>query len=177
MAEISDPPAAKRRDVSTPTLLTASHHLSGFDCGDPALNDWLKRRATESEGKTARTFVACEGKTIVGYYCLAAGSVDRSELPKPLRKHGLPKAIPVIIIGRLARDLTYKASGLGRDLLQDALRRIVTASATIGIRCVLVHAIDEQAAKFWTDHEFIESPMGSRTFFMPIETIMDSLSD
>jgi hypothetical protein len=108
---------------------------------------------------------------------LASGGIERGELPKALRKHGLPNAVPVVIIGRLARDLSYKGSGLGLDLLQHALSRIVQASETIGIRCVLAHAIDEKATKFWKENEFIESPIGSRIFFLPIETIIDGLND
>lgn len=91
-----------------------------------------------------------------------------------MKRHGLPNPVPVAIIGRLARDLTYKGKGLGQDLLQHALQ-IVHASETIGIRAILVHAIDEKAAAFWTDAEFIESPMGSRTFFLPIETAIDAI--
>lgn len=175
MAEVDGRPE-NRRGVTAPALLNASHDLSAFDCGNDALNGWLKSRALESEGKTARTYVVCCDNAVVGYYCLASGSVDRSELAKPLRKHGLPKAIPIIMIGRLARDLTYKGTGLGQDLLQDALVRILSASMAIGVRCVLVHAIDDKASKFWSDHEFIESPVGSRTFYLPIETIVDGLN-
>jgi predicted GNAT family N-acyltransferase len=102
--------------------------------------------------------------------------VERGAVPKQIKRHGLPNQIPVAMIGRLARDLAYKGSGLGRDLLQHALHRIVHASETIGIRCVLVHAMDDQAAAFWKDAEFIESPVGSRTFYLPIETIIDGLA-
>jgi hypothetical protein len=166
-----------KREIVPPALLNAGHDLSRFDCGTEALNDWLKLRALDSEGRTARTYVACEGNVVVGYYCLAAGAIERGALPKPLRKHGLPNLIPAAIIGRLARDISYRGSGLGLDLLQHALGRILHASETIGIRCVLVHALDDQAAKFWTDNEFIESPIGSRTFYLPIETVLDGLND
>lgn len=176
MAEVIEHPA-RRGGVIPPTLLNASHDFSRFGCGNEALDDWLKGHALDSEGKTARTYVACDGNSVIGYYCISSGSVERSELPKAMKKHGLPSRIPVAIIGRLARDLTFKGTGLGLDLLQDALSKIVVASETIGIRCVLVHAIDEQAAKFWKDNEFIESPIGSRTFFLPIETIIDGLAD
>jgi predicted GNAT family acetyltransferase len=174
VADLTGRPA-QRGPVAAPTLLQAHHDVSQFDCGNDALNTWLKTRALQSEGKTARTYVACEGETVVGYYCLSSGSVERGDIPKSIRKHGLPNAIPVIIIGRLARDLSYRGSGLGLDLLQHALQRIVHASHTIGVRCVLVHAIDDKAAAFWTENAFIESPIGSRTFFLPIETIIESL--
>jgi hypothetical protein len=176
LAEVIEHPA-KRGGITPPTLLNASHDFSRFDCGNEALNDWLKVRALDSEGKTARTYVACDNNSVIGYYCISSGAVERSELPKALRKHGLPNPIPIAIIGRLARDLSYKGTGLGLDLLHDALSKIVLASETIGIRCVLVHAIDDQAAKFWRENEFIESSIGARTFFLPIETIIDGLNE
>ncbi|MGE3991471.1 GNAT family N-acetyltransferase [Pseudorhodoplanes sp.] len=167
----------KRGEVKPPALLDESHDCGSFDSGNAALNDWLKLRALKAQGKTARTYVVCEGNRVVGYYCILSGSVERAELPKALKEHGLPNPIPVAVIGRLARDLTYEGSGLGLDMLQDALSKIVVASRTIGIRCVLVHAIDDNAARFWKKNEFIESPLGSRTFYLPIETIVDSLGD
>jgi hypothetical protein len=176
LAEVTEH-RAKRGEIAPPTLLNASHDFSRFDCGNDALNHWLKVHAIHSEGRTARTYVACEGNAVVGYYCLASGGMERSELPKALRKHGLPNPIPIVIIGRLARDLSYKGSGLGLDLLQHALGSIVHASEIIGVRCVLAHAIDDRAAEFWKTNEFIESPVGSRTFFLPIETIIDGLSN
>lgn len=104
------------------------------------------------------------------------GSVERASLlPKMKRVQGLPRQIPVAILGRLARDVAYKGKGLGRDLLRDALCRILAASKIIGVRAVLVHAIDDDAARFWKDHEFIEYPIGSRTFYLPIETIVSAL--
>jgi hypothetical protein len=169
-------PSASRGSVTPPARLTSTHDLSRFDCGNGALNNWLKSNALQSEGQSARTYVACENNIVVGYYGIATGSVERGALPSKLkRQQGLPNQIPVAIIGRLARDITYRGTGLGLDLLQDALRRIVSASEIIGVRCVLVHAIDDYAAKFWKDSEFIEYPDGSRAFFMPVEKIIGAL--
>jgi hypothetical protein len=60
-------------------------------------------------------------------------------------------------------------------LLKDALVRVLAASKIIGIRAVLVHALDDEAAQFWKDHEFVECPVGSRTFYLAIETIAGAL--
>ena len=174
MAEIVEP--ASREGVTAPARLNPTHDLSRFDCGSAPLNNWLKSSALQSEGQSARTYVACETNVVVGYYCISTGSVERRSLPSKLkRQQRLPNQIPVAIIGRLARDISYKGTGLGLDLLHDALRRIVSASEIIGVRCVLVHAIDEAAAKFWKDREFIEYPDGSRTFFMAVERIISAL--
>lgn len=50
--------------------------------------------------------------------------------------------------------------------------RIVAASEIVGIRAVLVRGLDDEAGKFWRHNEFIECPIGSRTFYLPIETIV-----
>jgi GNAT superfamily N-acetyltransferase len=171
LAEIAKGP------LTPPAPLTAGHELGQFACGKPELDDWLKDRALESEGRTARTYVVCEPRrVVVGYYCIATGSVERRALPSAMKRaRGLPNQIPVAIIGRLARDRRYAGKGLGRDLLQDALNRILAASRVIGIRAVLVHALDEEAAEFWRDHEFMECPIGSGTFYLPVETIADAI--
>jgi hypothetical protein len=166
-----------RESVTAPTPLAEQHDLSVFRSGQDALDTWLKHHALTSEGKTARTYVVCRNVNIVvGYYCISTGSVERRALPaKMKRARGLPTQIPVAIIGRLARDISYKGTGLGLDLLQDALTRILSASRILGIRAVLVHALDEHAAAFWKANDFIECPIESRTFYLPIETIADAI--
>ena len=53
-----------------------------------------------------------------------------------------------------------------------AFLRLAAASRVIGIRAVLVHAIDDEARAFYLKHaEFLEFPAQSRTLFLPIETI------
>jgi len=178
LAKVTPHPASQTGGLSEPAPLTSAHDLSRFNSGTPTLDDWLKKRALESEvGNTSRTYVVCEQKLIVvGYYCISMGSVQRGDLPPKMKRvQGLPNQIPVAIIGRLARDENYKGQGLGQDLLQDALKRILAVSRMIGVRAVLVHAIDEKAATFWRDYEFIECPVGSRTFYLPLETIAGAL--
>ena len=99
-----------------------------------------------------------------------SGSIGRSAIPKQIKEHGLPKSIPIVIIGRLARDTTYAGKGLGSDLLSDALKRILTAAATIGVRGVLVHALDDNSS-FYEKNGFLPCPIGERTFFLPIKQL------
>lgn len=165
-----------RADLAAPARLDAAHELGKFSCGQPALDDWLRNHALASEGRTARTYVVCENKTVIGYYCIATGSVERGALPSRLKRaRGLPNQIPVAIIGRLARDVRYRGTGLGADLLRDAIARIVAASQAIGIRCILIHAIDEDAARFYKKYQFVECPIGPRTLVLPMETAIDAL--
>lgn len=172
MAEIVDTPDHPELPLSAPVPLTAEHDLSAFDCGEPALNDWLRHRALKNESRFSRTYVVCAGNRVVGYFCISAGSVERSAAPGKVRRNA-PDLIPVSIIGRLAVSLDQAGKGLGADLLSDALRRIAVASQSIGIGAVLVQAKDEAAKRFYLRcAEFIEYPEDSRTLFLPIETVV-----
>jgi GNAT superfamily N-acetyltransferase len=152
--------------------LTPEHDLSAFDCGEPALNEWLQQRAWKNESRFSRTYVVCEDKSVVAYYCIAAGAVERAAAPGKFRRNA-PDTIPVSVIGRLAVSRDHAGKGLGADLLSDALRRIATASRSIGIGAVLVHAKDESAKRFYLKcAEFIEYPANSRILFLPIETVV-----
>ena len=161
--------------LSAPVPLTADHDLSGFDSGAPALDIWLQQRALKNESRFSRTSVVCEGLRVVGYYCISAGAVERAQAPGRMRRNA-PDAVPVSIIGRLAVSRSHAGKGLGADLLADALRRIAIASQSIGIGAVMVHAKDDKARAFYLDcAEFIEFPEGSRTLFLPIESILAAL--
>ena len=172
MAEIDDSPDHPDPRLSAPVPLTAEHDLSAFDCGEPALNDWLRHRALKNESRFSRTYVVCAGNRVVGYFCISAGSVERGAAPGKVRRNA-PDLIPVSIIGRLAVSLDHAGKGLGADLLSDALRRIALASRSIGIGAVMVQAKDEAAKRFYLRcAEFIEYPEDSRTLFLPIETVV-----
>ncbi len=172
MGEVTQYPKAREARISGPARLnTEMHDTSKFDCGKPPLNEWLRNFAAKSEGSTARTYVVCEDTRVIGYYCISAGSIERAAIPTKIKKHGLPNPIPVGIIGRLARDLSYKGKGLGPDMLSDAIKRIVLASEIIGVRAVIVHALDADSVSLYIDNGFLPCPIGDRTFFLPIQTI------
>lgn len=162
--------------LSAPVALTAAHDLGAFDCGEPALNAWLKDRALRNESRFSRTYVVCDGSRVVAFVGISAGAVERSAAPGRIRRNA-PDAIPVSVIGRLAVDRGYAGRGLGSDLLADALRRIAAASTSIGIAAVLVQAKDDRARAFYLRRaEFLEFPQDSRTLFLPIETIVAALA-
>ncbi len=158
--------------LSSPVPLTANHDLSVFDCGEAALNDWLRYQALKNESRFSRTYVVCVDNQVVAYFCIAAGAVERMAAPGKVRRNA-PSNIPVSVIGRLAVSRDHAGKGLGVDILADALRRIALASQSIGIGAVLVHAKDEAAKRFYLRcAEFIEYPADSRTLFLPIETVV-----
>ena len=172
MAEVDEGPNGSEPRLSVPVPLSAAHDLSAFDCGEPALNDWLRKRALQNESRFSRTYVVCAGNRVVAYVSISAGSVERAAAPGKIRRNA-PDTIPVSLIGRLAVSRSHAGQGLGADILADALRRIAAASQSIGIGAVLVHAKDDAARRFYMRcAEFIEHPADSRILFLPIETVV-----
>ena len=146
---------------SRPQPLAKQHRLDDFDCGVPALDDWLKNHAHSSDAAgAARVFVtaAADGKTVVGYYALASAQVEPSDATERVRK-GLPahRPIPAVLLARLAVDLRHQRSGLGTSLLQDAMLRCLQAADAVGIRVLLVHA-KEDARAWYLRYGFEQSP-------------------
>jgi hypothetical protein len=56
-------------------------------------------------------------------------------------------------------------------LLADALKRVLQAADIAGIKLVLVHAISEDARRFYEAKGFLASPTEPRTLCLPIATI------
>ncbi len=154
--------------LQAPEPLRADHDLSGFQCGAPVLDEWLRKRAPGNEGSGAsRSYVVCEGVRVLAYYSLATGSVEHSHAPGRVRRN-MPDPIPVMILGRLAVDVSVQGQGIGRGLLKDAILRTLKAAQIAGIRAILVHALDETAAGFYRKHGFLDSPIDSLTLMLPL---------
>ena len=131
--------------------LSALHDLSAFDWGNAALDVWLKRFAhTNCQNDSARVYVAHRSDNcLTGYHALTAVSIERGEEPERVSRGLAAHSVGVIVLARLAVDVTQQGKGLGTTLLQDALRRSEQAAEAIGVRAVLVHAIDESARNFY----------------------------
>ncbi len=135
----------------------ANDDLDRFDCGVPALDEWLKRFALSDQRAGASvTYVLERGSQIVGFYTLAPHTIESEAAPGRLGA-GLPhqRPIPVILLARLGLDRSVQGTGLGGDLLRDALARCAAAADEIGGRAVLVHAKDAEAAAFYQRHGFV----------------------
>lgn len=87
---------------------------------------------------------------------MAAGAVDHILAVSAIRRN-MPDPVPVMVLGRLAVDRTCHRKGVGADLLQDAILRTVRLAREIGIRALVVHALHDQARKFYLHHGFSES--------------------
>ncbi len=161
-------------ELTPPTPIRPDHLTAQFSSGRPVLDDWLKQRALRSEGRSARTYVVCAGLQVVGYYCLATGSVQIDAVPRKLQGD-MPAAVPVLVLGRLAVDEGYQGLRIGQGLLKDALLRALEVSRHVGCRAVLVHALDDAAASFYARFGFTAFPAGGRTFFLATKSIADAL--
>ncbi len=148
-------------NLRAPEALAAQHMLEGFDCGKPALNDWLLRHARQAHGSgSAKTFVVAEGDgRVAGYFSLTVGQVDTLEAPERIRKGMGQYPLPVVILARLAVSTHDQRRGIGFGLLQDAIRRAMLIAEQTGIRAMLTHPIDEEAARFYTRFGFMASPL------------------
>jgi predicted N-acetyltransferase YhbS len=150
-----------------PDSLAARHRLESFDCGRPALNDWLLRHARQAQGSgSAKTFVVADDDRVVGYFSLTVGQVDTLEAPERIRKGMGQYPIPVVILARLAVSIQDQGKGIGFGMLQDAIRRTLLIAEQAGIRAMLTHPIDEEASSFYTRFGFIASPLSERQLLL-----------
>lgn len=161
--------------LSSPEPLNDEHQTGSFDSGEPVLDDWLRRRARANHASGAsRTYVACEGEAVVAYYALASGAIAQTGVPGRFRRN-MPDPIPVVVLARLAVDRNYQGRGLGRALFRDAARRAAHAADTIGIRGIVVHAISEEARKFYIALGFDPCPEEVMTLVVTLQDIRATL--
>jgi GNAT superfamily N-acetyltransferase len=132
------------------------------------LDEWLRRRAlANQESGASRTYACIADSRVVAYYSLASGGAAAADAPGKVKRN-MPDPIPVMILGRLAVDRAWQGKGLGLDLLRDAVLRTQQAAMIGGIRALLVHAIDEQGARFYERAGFLASPIRPLTYFLPL---------
>jgi GNAT superfamily N-acetyltransferase len=161
--------------LSAPEKLRAEHDLSDFECEEPALDEWLRRRALQNEESGAsRTYVVCSGRQVVGYYALAVGAVAHLEAPGRVRRN-MPDPVPVMIIGRLAVHKDFQGKKIGPALLRDAVLRTLQAAEIAGVRAILVHAISDRARQFYERWGFIPSPMDPMTLMITVSEAAKAL--
>jgi predicted N-acetyltransferase YhbS len=158
-----------------PEPIKPTHDVETFDCGNPTLNDWLRKRAQISETSGAsRTYVVCYENKVVGYYCLASGSVIRASAPGKIKRN-MPDPIPVMVLGRLAVEINHQGKGIGKGLVKDAVLRTLQASEIAGIRAILVHALDNEAKNFYVERcGFTPSPVDPLTLMVLLADVKKS---
>ena len=157
--------------LAPPEPLADRHILEEFRCGEASLDDWLRRRARANQASGAsRTYVVCDGSSVIAYYALASGVIAVESAPGRFRRN-MPNPIPVAILARLAVDLDWHGQGIGRALFRDAASRVAQAADAIGIRGIVVHAISEQAKGFYLALGFDPSPIEPMTLMVTLADV------
>lgn len=80
----------------TVAVLDATHDRTGFECGTPALDRYLRETVTQDvRRRVAACFVMLDGNVVAGYYTLSAASIALAALPHEVARK-LPRypAIP-----------------------------------------------------------------------------------
>jgi GNAT superfamily N-acetyltransferase len=141
----------------------ARHDVSAFSCGNPTLDDYVRRIVARDEAQhTAATYVALttgwpsESQRVFGFYTINSFSFPKQQARRRDRDKHLGGYDPVaaVLIGRLALDREFQGRGLGGALLTSALAQVLKIRETLGVAAVVVHAIDEGATTFYERHGF-----------------------
>jgi GNAT superfamily N-acetyltransferase len=157
--------------LSQPEPIHPFHKLDDFQSNELVLDAWLKQRAIKNHHAGAsRTFVVHHDMKVIAYYCLSTGSVVSEHAPGKIKRN-MPNPIPVMVLGRLAVDLSYQGRGIGKALLKDAVLRTIKISQDVGIRALLVHAISEFATDFYKRYGFVESTLSPMTLMLSLHDI------
>ena len=154
-----------------PELLAGDHLLEGFDCGKPALNEWLIHRALHNQASgTSRTWVVIESGSheVVAFYASATASILRSSTPKNMRRNQ-PEEMPAILLARMAVDSRHTGRGLGAALLKHFMLKALEVAQSVGVRVLLIHAKDDEAKGFYAHYGFVESPLDPLTVMMLLQ--------
>lgn len=154
-----------------PVLLSDSHDVATFDCGDATLNDWLRRRARSNQREgSSRTWVVALADRVVAYYASSTAVVARAEATRRAARNQ-PDPLPAMLLGRLAVDLDHQGEGLAAALLKHFLLTALEVAELTGVRLVLVHAKDDLASSFYRHFGFEPSPIDDLTLLLLIKDI------
>lgn len=156
-----------------PALLDASHTVDGFDCGKAELNKWLTERALSNQpvGGSARTYVALDHDgRVAAYYASSTATVLRAEVAGRMRRNQ-PDPLPAVLMARLATDFKHQGSGLGKALVKHFMVTALHIAEMTGVRLMLVHAKDWEAAHFYEGVGFEHSPIDPLTMMMMIKEV------
>jgi len=155
-------------------LLEKTHNRKDFSCEENLLTKYISKQVSQDIRKRLATcFVAVDNKqNVIGYYTLTSKSLGRELIPeKYLKQVPINYNAPVILLGRLARDIKTKGTGLGEHLLLDALfRSYKLSNESIGALAVVVEPINEKAVEFYKKYGFEQLP-DSEKMFLPMKII------
>jgi ribosomal protein S18 acetylase RimI-like enzyme len=158
--------------------ITRKHDREAFDCGEEALNEFLRRYARKShERGGTKTFLAIAdgSKAILGFYSLSPASVEYARTPEIVRQGLSRHDVPGFRLTRLAVDRGFQGQGIGGQLLLSAGRRCLRAAAEVGGVVLVIDAKNERVAGWYTSYgalPLLDEPL---TLLLPLRTIEAAL--
>ena len=152
--------------------LARDHDLDPFDCGQEALNRFLKRFAfTSQQANASQTYVGLADDQVLGYSTLVVAEISPSEAPERVRKGLARHPIPLMLLTRLAVARQWQGKGVAAGLLKDAMLRTLQAAEIAGIRALAAHAKDGEAKNFYVHFGFLPSPTDPLHLYVLIKDI------
>jgi GNAT superfamily N-acetyltransferase len=140
--------------------LRRDHLRRGFRSGQDQVDDWLATEAFQHQEKhlsVTRVLLDARGK-VAGYYTLATGQVDFSDLPADVVRQLPRRHLPVAVLAWLGIDKESQGQGLGRLVLAQALRDCHEAGQVFAFIAVILDCMDDTAKAFYERFDFQELP-------------------
>lgn len=161
------------------SLDKATHDRAAFDCGEPALDDFLHTKAAQHQARrVSRSFVlvdSAEPRRILGYYCLSNAQIAREEI-SDIEARALPRhPVPAVMLARLAVSRSQQGKRFGQWLLMDAIKRCALVGQQSGVYALLVDAKNEAAKRFYERFGFIAVAGKPMTLYLPLETALNTV--
>lgn len=162
-----------------PSLDKAVHDRAAFDCGEPALDEFLKSKAAQHQARrVSRTFVltdSAQPRRILGYYSLSNSQIAREQLSDEEAK-ALPRhPVPAVRLARLAVGRSEQGQRLGQWLLMDAIKRCALVGQQSGVYALVVDAKNEEAKRFYERFGFVAIAGYPQVLYLPLETALGSV--
>jgi len=159
--------------------INKTHDRDAFDCGEDALNDFLRRYARKShELGGAKTFLAindADNTTILGFYSLSPASVAYARTPEIVRRGLARHDVPGFRLARLAVDRRVQGQGLGGQLLLTAGRRCLRAAAEVGGIALVIDAKNDRVAAWYAGYGAVPLLDAPLNLLLPLTTIETAL--
>ncbi len=158
--------------------ISRTHDRAAFDCGDPALNDFLRRHARQSHDHgAAKTFLAIDNETraVIGFYSLAPACIAYDRTPDAARRGLARHEVAGFRLARLAVHAAWQGRGIGGQLLLAAGRRCIAVAAEVGGTILVIDAKSDRAAAWYAAHGAMPLVDSARTLVLPLATIAAAL--
>ena len=164
-------------------LLARSHDRQGFDCGEPALNQFLVQTARQSIAKgSSRTFVwtlpdSERAIEILGFFTLTTGLVVTTDLAVSLARRYSAGRIPVVKLARLAVGKAHRGNSLGKKLVWEAMKKAIQVHQASGIAAFWVDAKNDEVASFYRHLGFTPVEGNPLSLYIAIKTLARAVAE